>query len=443
MNILKKAFDVYDKDGSGTIDHEELRKLFQDLRWPVHDEFLQRAVRVLDEDMSGGIDFSELLNWTEFAYASRILYRSEMMPTTPRRALFMDSFLDSDDEEALPVTRFMSLGTVHEHKETGSHHDDSEDEEEDRTGMVEAATEMATRRDELDAERAGGSDSLLHLSDALLAKKVSICDPQSNRNVKVMCGSSSEAKGVGRLLRTEMSGTARKQRGNAAKVSFQCEQGPFGALTESRDSGCHEEEIPLRVGLETNVETYNSRHEGAASETQQTESVIPKVTDISLTEGNNLKSVDVSEGLDSKSDGANGFTDFGMPIKRMATMLLGTPKPGRLLSSRPRSQSMSAMSRASGGLGYRTESKMTVRMRWACGQLQDDGEDEDDSGSGSGSDEVQTELKDRPKKATDRTLGWERQDEREGVEPGTMKRRRSHIGMARMASEDLRGVDSQ
>ena len=72
--ILRKAFEVYDSDNSGSIDYDELRHLLRDLGWPCHDEFLHRAITVLDNDQSGTIDFSEFLSWTEFAYASRVLY---------------------------------------------------------------------------------------------------------------------------------------------------------------------------------------------------------------------------------------------------------------------------------------------------------------------------------------------------------------------------------
>ncbi|KAI0559213.1 hypothetical protein FGB62_163g053 [Gracilaria domingensis] len=79
--VLRKAFNVYDKDGSGTIDYEELRRLLQDLCWPCDDAFVQRAITVLDTDNSGEIGFSEFLKWTEFAYSARILYRDEVCPS--------------------------------------------------------------------------------------------------------------------------------------------------------------------------------------------------------------------------------------------------------------------------------------------------------------------------------------------------------------------------
>ncbi|PXF40158.1 Troponin C, isoform 1 [Gracilariopsis chorda] len=84
--ILRRAFEVYDRDQSGAIDHEELRKLLEDLGWPSDDVFLKRAVNVLDADHSGEIEFSEFLKWTEFAYNSRVLYREEMCPSPQSRS---------------------------------------------------------------------------------------------------------------------------------------------------------------------------------------------------------------------------------------------------------------------------------------------------------------------------------------------------------------------
>ena len=84
-SILRKAFDIYDKDRSRTIDENELRKMFQDLGWPTHGDLLEKALNHLDEDMSGEISFSEFLRWTEFAYSFRIVHRSAMVSSPPRQ----------------------------------------------------------------------------------------------------------------------------------------------------------------------------------------------------------------------------------------------------------------------------------------------------------------------------------------------------------------------
>lgn len=84
-SILLQAFEVYDANKSGSIECDELRKLLHDLGWPCNDEFLKRTVDVLDGDQSGAINFGEFLNWTEFAYASRVLYPDDMTDDNWRR----------------------------------------------------------------------------------------------------------------------------------------------------------------------------------------------------------------------------------------------------------------------------------------------------------------------------------------------------------------------
>lgn len=124
VSILRKAFDVYDTDGSGSIDYSEFKTLIQDLGWPAHEEFIDRAVRVLDEDMSGEIEFSEFQKWTEFAYASRILYRQEMYGLGPRCSstdkVDMQAVIDeAHDGKKTLVIRRTSLRTVLEVSEDG------------------------------------------------------------------------------------------------------------------------------------------------------------------------------------------------------------------------------------------------------------------------------------------------------------------------------------
>jgi hypothetical protein len=56
-------FEIYDADGSGTIDKEELKFMLIDLCVPVDDLELGRLVLQLDEDGSGDIDFEEFIDW--------------------------------------------------------------------------------------------------------------------------------------------------------------------------------------------------------------------------------------------------------------------------------------------------------------------------------------------------------------------------------------------
>lgn len=56
-------FEIYDSDGSGSIDSEELRLMLIDLCVPVDNNELNRLVHQLDQDGSGGIDFEEFIDW--------------------------------------------------------------------------------------------------------------------------------------------------------------------------------------------------------------------------------------------------------------------------------------------------------------------------------------------------------------------------------------------
>ena len=56
-------FEVYDADGSGTIDLEELRLMLIDLCVPVNEKELKELAGQLDADGSGDIDFAEFSEW--------------------------------------------------------------------------------------------------------------------------------------------------------------------------------------------------------------------------------------------------------------------------------------------------------------------------------------------------------------------------------------------
>lgn len=441
-SILKKAFDVYDTDGSGTIDHDELRKLFQDLGWPVHDEFLQRAVRVLDEDMSGGIDFPEFLKWTEFAYASRVLYRSEMMPTTPRRAAILSSFVDIDEKaDGQPVKRLMSLGVVHEHRETGSGIRDSDDDDDGEGEKEQSKANTGSSQDDEGAEEVRHWSGQL-TADNELVTKFSACDMKLNAS-----------EPTSELVSTPRSscflpgldlcgGIKRRQRRSPGRVWFQGEQVHHIA---SRDSSCLDEELGLSQNATADASWDDDKQDSAQ---QETEALTQEVGEICLRRKGSEKSADMSEWMDCGDEDSDG-TEFGLPIKRMATMVLGRLKLGGLLTSTARSQSMMNL-RGRGmarRLMTRTESKMTVRMRWACGQFQDDSGDAEEGDSGS-SEEAEGELKSRPewpdrekKEWTEAGSGGE--DEWEGDELGRMVRPKSEVEMIGTANEDLRRVRSE
>jgi centrin-1 len=58
---IKLAFDIFDGDGSGTIDPQELKQSFIDLGFGGQNKFVYQILAELDEDQSGGIGFDEFL----------------------------------------------------------------------------------------------------------------------------------------------------------------------------------------------------------------------------------------------------------------------------------------------------------------------------------------------------------------------------------------------
>eukprot|EP00941_MAST-03F_sp_MAST-3F-sp1_P003801 g3801.t1 len=58
---IRKVFDAYDVDKSGTIDRKELKNLAADLGQEFDDEELAEVFATLDSDGSGQIDFHEFL----------------------------------------------------------------------------------------------------------------------------------------------------------------------------------------------------------------------------------------------------------------------------------------------------------------------------------------------------------------------------------------------
>ena len=59
---IKEAFDLFDTDGSGTIDPRELKAAMQSLGFEAKNATIYQMVSDLDKDGSGAIDFDEFLD---------------------------------------------------------------------------------------------------------------------------------------------------------------------------------------------------------------------------------------------------------------------------------------------------------------------------------------------------------------------------------------------
>ena len=61
INEYKEAFQIFDKDGSGSIDVYELRRVFRSLGKNLTRQEVQDLFDEVDTDGSGGIEFEEFL----------------------------------------------------------------------------------------------------------------------------------------------------------------------------------------------------------------------------------------------------------------------------------------------------------------------------------------------------------------------------------------------
>lgn len=60
--VIRKAFNMYDTDGSGSIEERELQQVMKALGFPAKTAEVKEMLKELDEDKSGTVEFSEFLN---------------------------------------------------------------------------------------------------------------------------------------------------------------------------------------------------------------------------------------------------------------------------------------------------------------------------------------------------------------------------------------------
>ena len=58
---IRRAFEIFDQDGSGIMDPAELKDAFVNLGFTGQNKFVYQIMAELDEDQSGGIEFPEFL----------------------------------------------------------------------------------------------------------------------------------------------------------------------------------------------------------------------------------------------------------------------------------------------------------------------------------------------------------------------------------------------
>ena len=132
---IKEAFDLFDTDGSGTIDAKELKVAMRALGFEPKKEEIKKMISEVDKDHSGVIDFPEFLD----------LMTAKMAERDPREEM-LKAFRLFDDDETGKIS-FKNLKRVA--KELGENMTDEEIqemiEEADRDGDGEISEEEFMR----------------------------------------------------------------------------------------------------------------------------------------------------------------------------------------------------------------------------------------------------------------------------------------------------------
>lgn len=132
---IKEAFDLFDTDGSGTIDSKELKVAMRALGFEPKKEEIRKMISDVDKDGSGVIDFPEFLD----------MMTAKMAERDPREEM-IKAFRLFDDDESGKIS-FKNLKRVA--KELGENMTDEEIQEmideADRDGDGEISEEEFMR----------------------------------------------------------------------------------------------------------------------------------------------------------------------------------------------------------------------------------------------------------------------------------------------------------
>ena len=132
---IKEAFDLFDTDGSGTIDAKELKVAMRALGFEPKKEEIRKMIQDVDKDGSGVIDFPEFLD----------MMTAKMAERDPREEM-LKAFRLFDDDETGKIS-FKNLKRVA--KELGENMTDEEIQEmvdeADRDGDGEISEEEFMR----------------------------------------------------------------------------------------------------------------------------------------------------------------------------------------------------------------------------------------------------------------------------------------------------------
>merc|ERR1711937_1095713 len=102
MDNIARLMAMYDEDGSGTIDREELQALLQDLHLPSSDLEVERWFKKMDHDGSGEIDVVELFH----------AFPPTLAATMRSQGIFFDDHDGAEEEEENSMMRGHILETL-------------------------------------------------------------------------------------------------------------------------------------------------------------------------------------------------------------------------------------------------------------------------------------------------------------------------------------------
>ena len=71
---IREAFDLFDTDGSGTIDAKELKVAMRALGFEPKKEEIKKMIADIDKDGSGTIDFEEYVGFAFFFFQNPLLF---------------------------------------------------------------------------------------------------------------------------------------------------------------------------------------------------------------------------------------------------------------------------------------------------------------------------------------------------------------------------------
>ena len=59
LQALRNAFSVFDKDGSGSVDRDEIKRIMVNLTEPMEEEDVDKIIKAFDTNGDGLVDYQE------------------------------------------------------------------------------------------------------------------------------------------------------------------------------------------------------------------------------------------------------------------------------------------------------------------------------------------------------------------------------------------------